>query len=154
MSVKILTSPLGTVANGVGHFIHVSVRDHLIVVGAPEREVDADGEGDDQRRAEDDVVDDAERRCRHLVVCRNVGVRNFNLNQSLRREVSIPEMLSTPRSKMDCHVSCVSEKWSTGFLSNCPSSSVECFSMQFDVIRCYASSVQSYATLAIVTKSN
>ena len=62
MSVKILTSPLGTVAYGVGHFIHVSVRDHLIVIGAPEREVDADGEGDDQRRAEDDVVDDAERR--------------------------------------------------------------------------------------------
>ena len=57
-----MTSPLGTVAYGVGHFIPVSVKDHLIVVGAPEREVDADGEGDDQRRAEDDVVDDAERR--------------------------------------------------------------------------------------------
>ena len=89
MSVKILTSPLGTVAYGVGNFIHVSVKDHLIVVGAPEREVDADGEGDDQRRAEDDVVDDSERRCRHLVVCRNVDVRNFSSNQILRRDIPI-----------------------------------------------------------------
>ena len=57
-----MTDRLGSVAHGVGHFISVSVNGHLIVVGAPEREVDADGEGDDQRRAEDDVVDDSERR--------------------------------------------------------------------------------------------